>query len=65
MRSICSLAFVALLFGTAVGCGSGETKLPGPLTDEQKKAIQEEDKRVFDEEGGNAQPKGKGKQGKK
>ncbi len=57
MRSFCLLAFAIALFGTAVGCG--DPAPPPPLTDELKKAIKEEDERVFNEEGGNLQKKGK------
>jgi hypothetical protein len=59
MRAFGFALFVAVVAALAAGCGSGETKLPPPLTDEQKKAIQEEDKRVAEEEGGKPQPKGK------
>lgn len=59
MRAFGLSVFAATLVTLAAGCGSDETKLPPPLTDEQKKAIQEEDKRIADEEGGKPQPKGK------
>lgn len=59
MRRYVLLAVVVCV--AAVGCGDGN-KTPPPLTDEQKKAIQEEDKRIADEEGGPqkvVKPKGK------
>lgn len=61
MRSFCLLVFAVTLLVTAIGCG--DPAPPPPLTDEMKKAIQEEDKRVAEEEGGKPQPK-KGKSGK-
>jgi hypothetical protein len=45
---ILALAGLALIVG---GCGSSN-KTPGPLTEEQKRLIIEEDKRVADEESG-------------
>jgi hypothetical protein len=45
-----------------MGCGSDKTVIPTKeLTEEQKKAIAAEDDKVFMEEGGNMQKKGKGK----
>ncbi len=44
----------ALAVGCAavIGCGSETTVPTAPFTEEQKRAIQEEDQRVYDEEGG-------------
>lgn len=61
MRAIGLSLFAAMVAALAVGCGSNETKLPPPLTEEEKQAIKEEDKRVADEEGGKPQPKKPGK----
>lgn len=61
MRAL-GLSLVATAVTALVaGCGSNETKLPPPLTEEEKQAIKEEDKRVADEEGGKPQPKKPGK----
>lgn len=43
----------------AVGCGGGTVINTAPLSDEQKKAIKEEDQRVIDEEGGKPVKPGK------
>lgn len=59
MRAFGLSVFAAALVAVTAGCGSDETKLPPPLTDEQKQAIKEEDARVAEEEGGKPQPKGK------
>lgn len=53
---------LVLPFLFACGCGSNETKLPGALTEEQKKAIKAEDDKVAEEEGGK---NGKNRKGKK
>lgn len=59
MRAFGLSLFAAAAAALAVGCGSNETKLPPPMTEEQLRASKEEDKRVADEEGGKPQPKGK------
>ncbi|MCU0706111.1 MAG: hypothetical protein MUF18_19280 [Fimbriiglobus sp.] len=43
----------------AVGCGGGTVINTAPLTEEQKKAIKEEDQRVAEEEGGKPVKPGK------
>jgi hypothetical protein len=43
--------FLALI-GAAIGCSGGSAKPPAPLTEEQKKAIKEEDRSVQDAERG-------------
>ena len=52
---------VALSVFAAVGCGGGTVINTAPLTDEQKKASQDETQRVFDEEGGKQGKAGAGK----
>lgn len=55
MRHFIRIAVPAVVLAAGLGCGGSETKLPPPMTEEQKRASQEEDKRVFDEEGGKPQ----------
>lgn len=59
MRRLITSA-AALVALAVVGCGD-TTVNTAPLSDEQKKAIQEDDKRVFDEEGGKQGKAGAGK----
>jgi hypothetical protein len=49
MRNLILIALTAIVF-TAVGCGGDSNKPLAPLSDEQKRKLAEEDKRVEDEE---------------
>ncbi|MCI0704947.1 MAG: hypothetical protein L0241_28130 [Planctomycetia bacterium] len=64
MRKILPLG-LSLLLAVAIGCGGNQTQLnTAPLTEEQKRQIAEEDKKIDDEESpGNRtlNPKGKRK----
>ena len=45
--------FTALIVSGVIGCGSGDPELnTAPLTEEQKKAIEEADRKVQEEEEG-------------
>ena len=62
MRKSLLLGF-ALLVLVLSGCGGSTTINTSPLTDDQKKQIAEEDKRIADEESGRTA--GKSKKGKR
>jgi hypothetical protein len=49
MRNLILVALAAIVFAI-VGCGGDSNKPLAPLSDEQKRKIAEEDKRVEDEE---------------
>ncbi len=52
MKRVFSSTLSFVVFAGLCGCGDDKTVLPGPLTDEQKKAIKAEDEKVALEEGG-------------
>lgn len=59
------LGAVAGLAVALAGCGSKTTVDTRPLSDEQKKQVAEDDRRVADEEGGGTANKQKGKKAAK
>lgn len=60
-----SMVLGPLVFLFLLGCGESKTVIPTkPLTEEQKKAVMEEDKRVEDEESQGKMPKKKAAKGK-
>ena len=58
------LTLTAAALGLSLGCGDGDKPLP-PLTDEQKKAIQAEDRKTELEEGGGKPQRAGGKPAKR
>lgn len=66
MKRVLLLSLTSLVLAGLCGCGDSKTVLPGPLSDEQKKAIKAEDEKVALEEGGGPRKNGKkaGKSGK-
>lgn|GEM_PF-4099582 len=66
MKRVLLLPWSVVMLAGLCGCGDNKTVLPGPLTDEQKKAIKAEDEKVALEEGGGPRKNAKkaGKVGK-